>query len=916
MLLNGMIAMNSFSIDNLTIENFRGIPGTLSLDLSAPLTVIYAANGSGKSSVCQAIEWLLTGTLFAVPLEARVCFNALGDMKVSAHCWLGNEQFILTRTDSGLTRLTDKGPKNLTDIKLLSSITPDEIGKENRADVRQRLKIDWLRSSRWLYSSALSLLVDNDHAERRQQIFANILGYGHLIPTKNKLEAYVSALPSDRSLISARAKVLEDISTLAAENTLDPQWQTQFAESLNCISHFAGVEFSEYDTNEKKYEHAELKLAQKEQNINLRQQHLGTVLAGLDILLASTTKEPLLRLELSDATGKLEVLTQEVSGLKEILAGIDQQKQITNGRLKLRQTESERLQRWSSLREAFADYIPDTTDGLMLRQVYSVMPEAASAEECLGRLKAWSALSALKPQLEIILGSMGSLQRQISLIPTPDSLQLLDGAEKLAQEELIEKTAQFESMSTATEQLYILGLDVARKTQSNECPLCHEQQPDHQALLERINTIQNSISPAKEQAFRAVETARLEAKTAAGAHKAAIKYRNDGLQAQRDYDVLNASMVSLIDGTEINIWENENSVQKLLNKLQEATKRAKLACDVNEILALTEASSEDLVIDALVSESLSRLDRLNNADNKLRAALTQRSEELTSSLTQKVKDLNDLEKLCNTTREGLNSFLKSLVPFKESWRFIAGNKPFSGEFTQSLKQQQEQEADTLLSAKAHLEQALMVLRTSQSAKRLDELKVELTHLNDRIQKREKRVVTGKRTLELWTKHVHDIADRSLQQFLTPASELFSKMHANEVYQSLTMGRENDAFCWQAANNEITGSPGLIDAQTHFSQGQRQDLALSLFLARARNLNGSFFLDEPVAHLDDLNRVAMMDIFRMLSASEPSMRLVLTTASNNLRRHLRQKFSASEVKDNLRIITLEGNPNQGVKATYS
>jgi hypothetical protein len=42
----------------------------------------------------------------------------------------------------------------------------------------------------------------------------------------------------------------------------------------------------------------------------------------------------------------------------------------------------------------------------------------------------------------------------------------------------------------------------------------------------------------------------------------------------------------------------------------------------------------------------------------------------------------------------------------------------------------------------------------------------------------------------------------------------------------------------------------------------QDLAL--FLARARSLGGTFFLDEPASHLDDLNRVALLNIFRALA----------------------------------------------------
>jgi len=44
-------------IDKLNIQKFRGISSSLSLNLSAPLTVIYAPNGTGKTSICDALEW-------------------------------------------------------------------------------------------------------------------------------------------------------------------------------------------------------------------------------------------------------------------------------------------------------------------------------------------------------------------------------------------------------------------------------------------------------------------------------------------------------------------------------------------------------------------------------------------------------------------------------------------------------------------------------------------------------------------------------------------------------------------------------------------------------------------------------------------------------------------------------------------
>ncbi len=54
--------MNNLPIKFLSVEirNFRGVPDTLYIPLDAPLTIIHAANGTGKSTICYALEWLLT----------------------------------------------------------------------------------------------------------------------------------------------------------------------------------------------------------------------------------------------------------------------------------------------------------------------------------------------------------------------------------------------------------------------------------------------------------------------------------------------------------------------------------------------------------------------------------------------------------------------------------------------------------------------------------------------------------------------------------------------------------------------------------------------------------------------------------------------------------------------------------------
>ena len=48
-------------MERIRLTAFRGVPGELQLDFTSPLTIIYAPNGTGKSSVIDAAEWLLTG---------------------------------------------------------------------------------------------------------------------------------------------------------------------------------------------------------------------------------------------------------------------------------------------------------------------------------------------------------------------------------------------------------------------------------------------------------------------------------------------------------------------------------------------------------------------------------------------------------------------------------------------------------------------------------------------------------------------------------------------------------------------------------------------------------------------------------------------------------------------------------------
>jgi exonuclease SbcC len=259
---------------------------------------------------------------------------------------------------------------------------------------------------------------------------------------------------------------------------------------------------------------------------------------------------------------------------------------------------------------------------------------------------------------------------------------------------------------------------------------------------------------------------------------------------------------------------------------------------------------------------------------------------------------------------------------EESWRAISGEPLEStslaaaAAFQQQRSQQLREQADRLKQAEQHLnlaEQA-MHIETDQSeaskaiatnrAEHAALLRVDLlrTKLDSAIDEAEK--------------HLNRLLSTQIRPLLCAISSLYLRTQGNPFIDSIGVDDSS-------TRNVLRWLGKLADAQplstVEMSQGQRQDLALSIFLARARRERGTFILDEPLAHLDDLNRVAFFDTLRAMVAetgthSQP-FRLVITTASWSLVRHLRAKFlHLREVDGNraLRVIELVGDPRSGIE----
>lgn len=153
--------------------------------------------------------------------------------------------------------------------------------------------------------------------------------------------------------------------------------------------------------------------------------------------------------------------------------------------------------------------------------------------------------------------------------------------------------------------------------------------------------------------------------------------------------------------------------------------------------------------------------------------------------------------------------------------------------------------------------------------------------------------------------------QQIQPLCKVITALYRRAQSNAFLTEIGTDKDSETHKWTALVENLR-----LESIAQLSQGQRQDLALAIFLARARDLRGTFILDEPLLHLDDLNRVALLDVFRVLVAepAEQPIRFIITTASNALVRHFREKFSLIRFnghEPSLRILRLSGNPQNGV-----
>jgi exonuclease SbcC len=213
-------------LEHLRIQAFRGIRNHIEIPLDAPITILLAANGTAKTSVCDAVEWLLTGRVRRLQpglISVQSLQNRYSNetpIKVQAMVnWTGMTREI-ERTEAESVQIPNArggNRKPTANGKLLEQLTPEYVGQTSRSRNVEEPRAEWLRAVRFFSPDGLSLLLDDgDEAERVRGIaFAQLLGVG---PVGRQIEGLKGVRAQIDSPRTAIANVVEKI--MALENRL------------------------------------------------------------------------------------------------------------------------------------------------------------------------------------------------------------------------------------------------------------------------------------------------------------------------------------------------------------------------------------------------------------------------------------------------------------------------------------------------------------------------------------------------------------------------------------------------------------------------------------------------------------------------------------------------------------------------
>lgn len=945
--------MRGIRLTSLGLTAFRGVSDPVQFDLSAPLTLVFAPNGTGKTTMCEAAEWLLTGQVERLKegkdFDAHVLrskFAAAGQApSVEADLFVAREPRYLARHAEGshspalygATRdaATRTGPHELLSV-LAPAAAADEAHHLTAINLRQR----WLKGTRFLSAEALAALVDTDEEtiERRTQVFADLLGIRHLLDAERQCEKYAGELGSSlrtlTQLTEQQSAEASEIEAALAGAAKDGTARAVSARS-EAVAAAALLEPTRDPTDDEVSVDDQLEALTA---IHRRQRH------ALDARSVSAQ-----RVEAQwSARTSLEAAVAENAALESRLSAeltqIEERGRAAAAALTERTSEreiaDEAARALAGARDRLTHLGAILLAALLDADLLTGAPQSLAAlSDGLAEARWTDAarrerrrdLAMLKASLEQSAGAVERLRlidadiaRHAPQRVSEEALAILRTGAADADARTRAARSALDAAAEPVARLQAAARDVLAHDHSgaSRCPACAHDWGDGAALRAAIGEAAAAAPAIVESARRAADLASETARAARARLDAAISVEAAIAPLEKERAALAAAAEQRArDVTRLGL-----SGDRTLEGIAAAEARLNIAEALAALIAARDSLTPSLPggpspllppetpASALLDQLASTFAAREQVVQLRLAELVKAIEDATAARDALRASHAGTQQRLRECRAALQEKATELVDLRTAWDAAAPDTAWSDAALAMLKTEIAADTQRLQRADAHIEAARAAWAAESRRERLDALRNAIAPSLERQTRMIARISAANRARAIFQEAYATTSRKQVQDLSRVVNPLFARMHANRVFDRINLGEDADFLHWLADAGGQQLDPGK-----DFSQGQRQDLALALFLARARSLGGTFFLDEPVIHLDDLNRVGLLDILRAtVIENSKSLNLVITTSSRALARHLIEKFvgvgpieTPSGLSDALRVIELNGNGRTGV-----
>jgi len=414
-----------------------------------------------------------------------------------------------------------------------------------------------------------------------------------------------------------------------------------------------------------------------------------------------------------------------------------------------------------------------------------------------------------------------------------------------------------QSLNLAQELRQIAARILQDNPESDKCPLCHTQF-DRGELAQHINADVNKSFEDTGQGFLTNLREQEIAVRDATATKRVLEWLNEfAKRANLDLDASVRTAFAEVDNAKKIVGSAQDRLE-MLNK---------------EILALESQglslSRQNDILGQLRELGYPLTDSTQGVVSRIILGVRQHLEQSTKALEEGRKPIEELRRDLKTNLDSQDSSVQelkdSLSNLKEELATVKSHRAMLSEFFLSFPWSREKplselivQAELIRKIAAELQVAIERERKANavqtdSVKRRGLLKQRLTVLKNRIE----RLSHAHSTLEtLQTEHSLTNAMKSaLKRNRVGIENIFSRIHAPAEFKGLGSN-------WTTLIREVDG---IEAALSEVSTGQRSAFALSIFLAQNNQLRDTappvVLIDDPIAHIDDLNALSFLDYLR-------------------------------------------------------